>query len=298
MWASEYGHEKVVQLLLEWGADVNTQGGDYGNALHAASLGGHEKVEQMSMLNEDFIAMRSMQHQRGWSREGGGDAARQNVAIVIKQFTGVSLALFGRPCYTLQRDAAGTRRSFWYIHKIYLIISTNIVIVIVHPMLLRIVNALALVVVILYRGQKASLSSGATHLCVLLFLYSHRTAVYSGLYIAGVVHLSKERDTALQNLSLQNNQMKPLKDGNREIRQTLKAIGLTAALFKKRFDAKGHESEFAGEILRLVQGYTEDTQTYGTESLEAKLDACFLHRPLPSQPMTSVTDSSCEVCTY
>ncbi|KAK5457635.1 hypothetical protein LTR55_012023 [Exophiala xenobiotica] len=196
------------------------------------------------------------------------------------------------------RDAAGTRRSFWYIHKIYLIISTNIVIVIVHPMLLRIVNALALVVVILYRGQKASLSSGATHLCVLLFLYSHRTAVYSGLYIAGVVHLSKERDTALQNLSLQNNQMKPLKDGNREIRQTLKAIGLTAALFKKRFDAKGHESEFAGEILRLVQGYTEDTQTYGTESLEAKLDACFLHRPLPSQPMTSVTDSSCEVCTY
>ncbi|KAJ5710401.1 hypothetical protein N7488_004557 [Penicillium malachiteum] len=40
--ASWNGSEKVVQLLLEKGAEVNAQGGDYGNALQAASFGGHE----------------------------------------------------------------------------------------------------------------------------------------------------------------------------------------------------------------------------------------------------------------
>jgi hypothetical protein len=35
--ASSDGHEKVVQLLLDGGADVNAQGGRYGNALQAAS---------------------------------------------------------------------------------------------------------------------------------------------------------------------------------------------------------------------------------------------------------------------
>ncbi|KAJ9654756.1 hypothetical protein H2198_006274 [Neophaeococcomyces mojaviensis] len=47
MWASQLGHEKVVQALLDKGADVNAQGGYYGNALQEASYGGHEKVVQM-----------------------------------------------------------------------------------------------------------------------------------------------------------------------------------------------------------------------------------------------------------
>ena len=33
------GHEKVVQMLLDARADVNAQGGYYGNALQAASYG-------------------------------------------------------------------------------------------------------------------------------------------------------------------------------------------------------------------------------------------------------------------
>ncbi|KAH7065082.1 hypothetical protein B0J12DRAFT_24715 [Macrophomina phaseolina] len=41
--ASVRGHEQVVRLLLEKGADVNAQGGRYGNALQAASVGGHEQ---------------------------------------------------------------------------------------------------------------------------------------------------------------------------------------------------------------------------------------------------------------
>jgi hypothetical protein len=31
-------------MLLDQGADVNAQGGEYGNALHAASWGGREQV--------------------------------------------------------------------------------------------------------------------------------------------------------------------------------------------------------------------------------------------------------------
>ena len=37
----------MVQLLLEKGADVNAQGGYYGNALQAASYEGNEKVVQL-----------------------------------------------------------------------------------------------------------------------------------------------------------------------------------------------------------------------------------------------------------
>ncbi|KAH8702324.1 hypothetical protein BGW36DRAFT_424603 [Talaromyces proteolyticus] len=40
-WASLRGHYKCVLILLESGADINTQGGYYGNALQAASAGGH-----------------------------------------------------------------------------------------------------------------------------------------------------------------------------------------------------------------------------------------------------------------
>jgi len=36
------GHEKVVAILLEKGAEVNAQGGDYGNAIQAACLEGHK----------------------------------------------------------------------------------------------------------------------------------------------------------------------------------------------------------------------------------------------------------------
>ncbi|KAF2452237.1 hypothetical protein BDY21DRAFT_260258, partial [Lineolata rhizophorae] len=38
---------KVVELLLEKGADVNAQGGHYGNALQAASSLGREKIVQL-----------------------------------------------------------------------------------------------------------------------------------------------------------------------------------------------------------------------------------------------------------
>ena len=44
--ALERGHDRVVQMLLDRGADVNAQGGEYGNALQAASSEGHDQVVQ------------------------------------------------------------------------------------------------------------------------------------------------------------------------------------------------------------------------------------------------------------
>jgi ankyrin repeat protein len=48
--ASAGGHEQVVKTLLNAGAEVNAQGGGYSNALQAASYGGHEQVVKM-LLN-------------------------------------------------------------------------------------------------------------------------------------------------------------------------------------------------------------------------------------------------------
>jgi ankyrin repeat protein len=45
------GHEEIVKLLLEEGADVNAQRGPYGNALYAASSKGHEKIVKLLLEN-------------------------------------------------------------------------------------------------------------------------------------------------------------------------------------------------------------------------------------------------------
>jgi hypothetical protein len=45
--AAEYGHKQVVKLLLDKGAEVNVQGGTYGNALNAASYSADEAVVKL-----------------------------------------------------------------------------------------------------------------------------------------------------------------------------------------------------------------------------------------------------------
>jgi hypothetical protein len=42
--ASYNGHQEIVTLLLNKGANINADGGFYGNALQAASYGGHQEV--------------------------------------------------------------------------------------------------------------------------------------------------------------------------------------------------------------------------------------------------------------
>ncbi|KFY03640.1 hypothetical protein V490_00108, partial [Pseudogymnoascus sp. VKM F-3557] len=50
--ASYGGHDKIVELLLSKDADVNAQGGFYGNALQAASVEGHDKIVEL-LLSKD-----------------------------------------------------------------------------------------------------------------------------------------------------------------------------------------------------------------------------------------------------
>jgi ankyrin repeat protein len=45
----------VVRLLLENGADINAQDGKHGNALQAASTGGHEKVVRLLLASRKEI---------------------------------------------------------------------------------------------------------------------------------------------------------------------------------------------------------------------------------------------------
>ena len=45
--ASFQDYDKIVEVLLANGADVNAQGGFYGNALQAASYGGHDKIVEV-----------------------------------------------------------------------------------------------------------------------------------------------------------------------------------------------------------------------------------------------------------
>jgi ankyrin repeat protein len=49
--ASFQGHEAVVRMLVDNGADINAQGGKYGNALQAASRQGHKAVVRMLLDN-------------------------------------------------------------------------------------------------------------------------------------------------------------------------------------------------------------------------------------------------------
>ena len=45
--ASYQGHREIVELLLSKNADVNAQGGFYGNALQAASRQGHREIVEL-----------------------------------------------------------------------------------------------------------------------------------------------------------------------------------------------------------------------------------------------------------
>ena len=57
------GHEKIVALLLDKGADVNAKSRSYENALQAASAAGHEKV--LALLLDKGAAVSAQKGKHG-----------------------------------------------------------------------------------------------------------------------------------------------------------------------------------------------------------------------------------------
>jgi ankyrin repeat protein len=55
--ASYKGYKKIVEMLLDKGADANAKGGEYGNVLQAASAGGYEKIVELLLgMGAEFNA--------------------------------------------------------------------------------------------------------------------------------------------------------------------------------------------------------------------------------------------------
>lgn len=76
--ASSRGYEAIVKLLLDKDADVNAQGRPYSNALHAAAYGGHEQLLEL-LISKYSISRLQDYYGRTllwWAAAGG------NIAIV------------------------------------------------------------------------------------------------------------------------------------------------------------------------------------------------------------------------
>ena len=57
---SEY--ENIVRLLIENGADVNAQGGKYGNALQAASQCANENIVELLLENRTDVILQGAEY--------------------------------------------------------------------------------------------------------------------------------------------------------------------------------------------------------------------------------------------
>ncbi|KAI1577402.1 vegetative incompatibility protein HET-E-1 [Pyrenophora tritici-repentis] len=82
--ASYGGYEQVVKALLDNGADVNAQGGDYNNALQAASYFGESAVLKLLVLKHDFTQLQDPYDRTllWWAAAGGHS---KTVQVLVNQ---------------------------------------------------------------------------------------------------------------------------------------------------------------------------------------------------------------------
>ncbi|KFY95523.1 hypothetical protein V500_02750 [Pseudogymnoascus sp. VKM F-4518 (FW-2643)] len=98
--ALEEGHNKTVEVLLSNGANVNAQGGHYGNALQAASQGGHNKtVEVLLSKGADVNAQGGFYGNALQAASRGG--CNKTVEVLISKGADVN-AQGGHFCNALQ----------------------------------------------------------------------------------------------------------------------------------------------------------------------------------------------------
>jgi ankyrin repeat protein len=81
--AASFTSTKLVQLLLEKGADVNSQGGGYGNALQAASLACQSIGEIVRLLLDKGAAVNAQGGEYGNALQAA--SYQGNVEIVLRQ---------------------------------------------------------------------------------------------------------------------------------------------------------------------------------------------------------------------
>jgi ankyrin repeat domain-containing protein 50 len=98
--ASLRGHEKIVQLLLDKGAEVNAQRGYLGNALQAASLGGHENIVQL--LLDKGAAVNAQGGEYGNALQAASIECREKVVQLLLDKGAAVNAQGGRYGNTLQ----------------------------------------------------------------------------------------------------------------------------------------------------------------------------------------------------
>lgn len=60
------GLDESTKLLREKGADINTWGGQYGNALHATSFNGHDRIVQQQLDKGVDIIAQEGEYRRNW----------------------------------------------------------------------------------------------------------------------------------------------------------------------------------------------------------------------------------------
>lgn len=79
--ASVAGHERIVQLILDRGADVNSRGGEYNNALQAASLQGHERIVQLLLHRGADVNTHGGEY--GSALQAAASAGHENIVKVL-----------------------------------------------------------------------------------------------------------------------------------------------------------------------------------------------------------------------
>ncbi|KAF1928951.1 HET-domain-containing protein, partial [Didymella exigua CBS 183.55] len=82
-YASLLGLDTIASLLLDQGAEVNTRGGRYGNALHAASIKGHKQVLIVKMLIENKADVNAQGGKYGNALQSASAAGRQAIVQLL-----------------------------------------------------------------------------------------------------------------------------------------------------------------------------------------------------------------------
>ena len=103
--ASAAGHETIVSLLLKKGADVNASSGQYGSALQAASAAGHETIVSLLLKKGAHIDASGGQH--GSALQAAVKGGHENVTQTLL-FRGVGSQFEHEQGITLLHAAAAS----------------------------------------------------------------------------------------------------------------------------------------------------------------------------------------------